>query len=218
MPDYLLEKQAGGVVCGIDEAGRGPWAGPVVAGAAILTPACLGADWVAGLDDSKKIRPARREKLFDLLLGEAATGVGSASVAEIDSLNILQATMLAMARAVENLVRDHGVTPGLALVDGNRPPVLACPVQCVIGGDRKSLSIAAASIIAKVTRDAIMADLALAHPQYGWQKNAGYGTQEHRRALAANGVTAHHRRSFAPIRRILEAQDMGGGTRENAIS
>jgi ribonuclease HII len=218
MPDYLLEKQAGGVVCGVDEAGRGPWAGPVVAGAAILTPACLDADWAGGLDDSKKLGPARREKLFDILLGEALTGVGSASVAEIDSMNILQATLLAMARAVENLVRGHGLMPGLALVDGNRPPALACPAQCVVGGDRKSLSIAAASIIAKVSRDAMMADLARDYPQYGWDRNAGYGTAEHRRALADYGVTAHHRRSFAPIRRILEAQDMGGKIQDSAIS
>ncbi len=218
MPDYLLEKQAGGVVCGVDEAGRGPWAGPVVAGAAILTPACLDADWTGGLDDSKKLSPARRESLFGLLLAETPTGVGLASVAEIDSLNILQATMLAMARAVDNLIRGHGLTPSLALVDGNRPPVLVCPAQCVVGGDRKSLSIAAASIIAKVSRDAMMADLARQYPDYGWERNAGYGTPEHRRALADYGVTPHHRRSFAPIRRILEAQDMGGGNQNSAIS
>ena len=218
MPDYLLEKRAGGVVCGVDEAGRGPWAGPVVAGAAILTPGCLDADWIGGLDDSKKLSPARRESLFDLLLGETPTGIGLASVAEIDSLNILQATMLAMGRAVENMVRGHGLTPSLALVDGNRMPALVCPAQCVVGGDRKSLSIAAASIVAKVSRDAMMADLARQYPGYGWQKNAGYGTPEHQRALADYGVTVHHRRSFAPIRRILEAQDMGGETRENAIS
>ncbi len=218
MPDYLLEKQAGGVVCGIDEAGRGPWAGPVVAGAVILTPACLEADWVGGLDDSKKLGPARRESLFELLLGEVPTGVGSASVAEIDSLNILQASMLAMGRAVEDLIQGHGVTPGLALVDGNRTPVLVCPAQCVVGGDRKSLSIAAASIIAKVSRDAILAELAREYPGYGWRRNAGYGTPEHRRALADHGITPHHRRTFAPIRRILEAQDMGDGSREDSIS
>ncbi len=218
MPDYLLEKQAGGAVCGVDEAGRGPWAGPVVAGAAILTPACLDGDWVGGLDDSKKLGPARREKLFDILVAETPTGVGLASVAEIDSLNILQATLLAMGRAVENMIRDHGITPGLALVDGNRPPSLVCPVQCVVGGDRKSLSIAAASIIAKVSRDAIMADLARQYPGYGWERNAGYGTPEHRRALADHGVTPHHRRTFAPIRRRLEAQDMGGESRGDAIS
>ncbi len=218
MPDYLLEKQAGGVVCGVDEAGRGPWAGPVVAGAAILTPGCLDGDWIGGLDDSKKLGTPRREKLFDILIAETPTGVGLASVAEIDSLNILQATLLAMGRAVKNMIRDHGATPGLALVDGNRPPVLVCPARCVVGGDGKSLSIAAASIIAKVSRDAIMADLARQYPGYGWERNAGYGPPEHRRALATYGITPHHRRTFAPIRRILEAQDMGDEGRGNAIS
>jgi ribonuclease HII len=120
-------------------------------------------------------------------------------VSEIDSVNILGATMLAMARSVSAL----GVTPDLALVDGNRKPELPCPVRCVVKGDRRSLSIAAASIVAKVSRDGIMAELAQAFPGYGWERNAGYGTPEHRAALERLGVTPHHRRSFAPIHKIL---------------
>ena len=151
------------------------------------------------LDDSKKLKPARRAELFDALQGHARIGVGIASVEEIDRINILQATLTAMQRAVVDLA----VVPGLALVDGNRAPDLNCPVQTVIKGDGLSLSIAAASIVAKVTRDRIMADLAEVHPGYGWDRNAGYGTPEHQRGLADLGVTDHHRRSFAPIRKII---------------
>jgi len=226
MPDFSLERafidQRGGVVCGVDEAGRGPWAGPVVAGAAVLGPENLDAAWVSDLDDSKKLSPSRRQELYSVLDAEARCAVGVAGADEIDALNILQATLLAMARAVKALGDTHGVIPSLALVDGNRPPQLLCPaecvVECVVGGDGKSLSIAAASIVAKVHRDRIMAELALAHPGYGWERNAGYGTAEHQAALAALGVTIHHRKSFAPIRRLLEAQDMGGEAKANAIS
>ncbi|OFX09438.1 MAG: ribonuclease HII [Alphaproteobacteria bacterium RIFOXYD12_FULL_60_8] len=155
---------------------------------------------MAQLDDSKKLSPAKREHLFEQLCQSSARiGVGLASVEEIDRLNILQATFLAMGRAVENL----GVRPDLALVDGNRPPQLSCPVKTVIKGDGKSLSIAAASIIAKVTRDRIMAALAEEFPGYGWERNSGYGSAEHQAALDRLGVTPHHRRSFAPIRALL---------------
>ena len=196
MPDYTLETEADGVVCGVDEAGRGPWAGPVVAGAVILDPDRI----PPGLDDSKKLKPAKREELLGEIEAVARTGVGIASVQEIDDLNILQATMLAMARAVEDL----GTTPDLALVDGNREPKLLCPARTVVKGDATSLSIAAASIVAKVTRDRIMADLAARYPGYGWERNAGYGTKEHQAGLASLGVTPEHRRSFAPIRAIVE--------------
>ena len=203
MPDFSLEDAARrhglGLICGIDEAGRGPWAGPVVAGAVILDAATLPPDLIGGLDDSKKLKPARREELFEGLKACARIGVGRADVAEIDDINILQATMLAMARAVGGL----GVVPDLALVDGNREPDLECRVQCVVRGDAKSLSIAAASIVAKVTRDRIMAGLAATFPGYGWERNAGYGTKEHQGALAALGVTSEHRKSYAPIRKIL---------------
>ena len=197
MPDFVLERAAGGLVAGVDEAGRGPLAGPVVAAAAILDPGAI----PAGLDDSKRLRPARRETLFAALTATARIGIGIADIAEIDRLNILGATMLAMQRAVAALP----IIPDLALIDGNRTPGLACPARAIVKGDGRSLSIAAASIAAKVTRDRIMADLARQFPGYGWERNAGYGTQEHCAALARLGPTAHHRRSFAPVRAVLAA-------------
>lgn len=203
MPDFSLEDAARsegmGVIAGVDEAGRGPWAGPVVAGAVILDLVNLSSELRRGLDDSKKLKPQRREDLLARLEREARIGVGQADVSEIDSLNILQATLLAMARAV----RDLGVTPDMALVDGNREPALDCPVRCVVRGDGQSLSIAAASIAAKVTRDRIMAGLAETFPGYGWERNAGYGTREHQMALHRLGVTPEHRMSYAPIKKIL---------------
>lgn len=205
MPDFLFEYEAmaeGLVpVAGVDEAGRGPWAGPVVAGAAILDPDSLPDDLRGGLDDSKKLKADKRETLFDLLADHAVTGVGIADVEEIDRLNILAATMLAMTRAVENL----GTRPGMILVDGNRLPDWPYPSEAIVKGDGRSISIAAASIVAKVSRDRIMIELAGRHPEYGWERNAGYGTPQHQQALADFGVTVHHRRSFAPIRKILEA-------------
>lgn len=202
MPDFSLEREAGGLVAGIDEAGRGPWAGPVVAAAVVLDPETLPQTLGLALDDSKKLSTRRREALFDALRRCTRAGVGHAEVGEIDSVNILAATMLAMARAVENL----GVEPDLALIDGNRAPKLRCPARCVVGGDGLSLSIAAASIVAKVTRDRIMADLARRFPGYGWERNAGYGTAEHRQAMERLGVTPQHRRSFKPVINILRAQ------------
>ncbi|MEE8393532.1 MAG: ribonuclease HII [Rhodospirillales bacterium] len=201
MPDFELEDQAGGIIAGVDEAGRGPWAGPVVAGAVILDRAALPEILIRGLDDSKKLSAKRRAELFHALKGHAKIGVGIAEVAEIDALNILQATMLAMTRAVGDL----GVRPSLVLVDGNREPALDCPVRTVIGGDGKSMSIAAASIVAKVTRDRVMAELALEHPGYGWERNSGYGTKEHSEALQRLGVSRHHRKSFKPIIKILRS-------------
>ncbi|MEE8546173.1 MAG: ribonuclease HII [Alphaproteobacteria bacterium] len=198
MPDLSLEARARGPAAGIDEAGRGPWAGPVVAAAVVLDPAAI----PEGIDDSKKLSPARRRALFEALGLSARIGLGAASVAEIDRLNILGATMLAMARALARL----GLVPALALVDGNRAPELPCPALTVVGGDSRSLSIAAASIVAKVTRDRLMARLAAAHPGFGWERNAGYGTPEHRAALDRLGITPHHRTSFAPIRKILNPQ------------
>lgn len=181
-------------ICGIDEAGRGPWAGPVVAAAVVLrTP-------VDGLNDSKLLTARAREHLFDLLSESAMIGVGIASVEEIDSLNILRATDLAMCRALTALP----APPVRALVDGNRvPPDLVCAAEAVVGGDACVPAISAASIIAKVTRDRIMADLARAFPGYGWERNAGYGVKAHAEALRSLGVTPHHRRSFRPIHKIL---------------
>ena len=198
-PDLNIERARGGLVAGVDEVGRGPWAGPVVAAAVILDGNAI----PQGIDDSKALTRARREVLFAALQASATIGVGQATVDEIEHLNILAAAMLAMARAVEDL----GVVPGHALIDGNRAPDLPCPATTLVGGDRRSLSIAAASIIAKVTRDALMARLAADHPGYGWERNAGYGTQEHIAALDRLGVTVHHRRGFKPISRLLQSDN-----------
>ncbi|WP_404380322.1 ribonuclease HII [Caenispirillum salinarum] len=202
MPDFQLEWAETGVVCGIDEAGRGPLAGPVVAAAVILDRACVPEALVEGLNDSKKLTANKREELLAVLetCGAAAIGIGQADVAEIDTHNILRATHMAMDRACGALGRAVDV----ALVDGNQPPSLSleCAVRTVVGGDGLSLSIAAASIVAKVTRDRIMAALAADFPHYGWERNAGYGTAEHRAAMLEHGVCMHHRRSFAPVREL----------------
>ena len=199
MPDFNLERAAGGCVAGIDEAGRGPLAGPVIAAAVILDPKTLPDMLRDGIDDSKLLTKSRREELFAVLQSHAHIGIGGASAAEIDRINILAATLRAMGRAVDDL----GIVPDLALIDGNRTPELACPATAVVRGDRASLSIAAASIVAKVTRDRIMAALARRHPGFGWERNAGYGTAEHKQALTRLGVTPHHRKTFAPINKIL---------------
>ncbi len=194
-PTLQYEAQHSGIIAGIDEAGRGPWAGPVVAAAAILNPAYI----PQGIDDSKKLTHAKREALFDFILAHAKTGVGMASVEEIDTLNILGATKLAMQRALAALP----VRADVALVDGNQPPKLPCTTIAIIKGDSKSLSIAAASIIAKVTRDRLMCELAQKFPHYGWEKNAGYGTALHQAGITIHGITPHHRRSFKPIKELL---------------
>jgi|CXWL01.1.fsa_nt_gi ribonuclease HII len=195
-PDLSLEIIAGGIVAGVDEAGRGPWAGPVVAGAVILDQKNI----PNGINDSKKISAIKRKKLYEEILQSARTGVGISTVEEIDEYNILEATKLAMQRAVSMLGSDMT----LVLIDGNKAPALPFPTKIVIGGDAKSLSIAAASIIAKVTRDRIMHELGEANPEYGWEKNSGYGTKHHINALAKYGITEHHRKSYKPIRELLE--------------
>jgi len=195
-PDYLFEAAARAPVCGVDEAGRGPWAGPVVAGAVILNPL----DIPDGLNDSKKLSAKRRAALFDQIMARAKVGVGLAEVDEIDTLNILNATYLAMRRAIAALP----VPPAHALIDGNRlPPYLPFSGETIVKGDGRSLSIAAASIIAKVTRDRIMTALADEFPGYGWEKNAGYGVPAHQAGLIRLGVTPHHRVSFKPIHKML---------------
>lgn len=183
-------------VAGVDEVGRGPFAGPVTAAAVVLDPARI----PPGLADSKALTAKRRDLLAAALSEAAEVSIAHASVAEIDAMNILTASHLAMRRALEGLP----TPPDFALIDGNRlPGGLSCPAEAVVKGDAKSVSIAAASIVAKVARDAIMATLAQQHPGYGWERNAGYGTKEHKVALLNLGVTPHHRRSFAPIRNIL---------------
>ncbi|HVC58975.1 MAG TPA: ribonuclease HII [Acetobacteraceae bacterium] len=200
MPNFALEKAAGGRVAGVDEVGRGPLAGPVVA-AAVVFPAGVPRKLAALLDDSKQLTPHQRLAAFTALResGRAEIAVAAASVAEIDRLNILRAALLAMCRAVARLP----TPPDLALVDGNVPPALACPIRCVIGGDARCLSIAAASIVAKVVRDRAMARLALRWPGYGWETNAGYATEFHRAALLRLGPTRHHRPSFAGVAQLV---------------
>jgi ribonuclease HII len=209
-PDLRLEQAALAAgqapVAGVDEVGRGPWAGPVVAAAVVLH--AVPDDLSAAIDDSKRLTRPAREDLLDRLqalaaAGEATLGVGSATVEEIDALNVLGASLLAMRRAVAALA----APPGLALIDGPHCPDLPCPARAVVRGDAVSLSIAAASIVAKVTRDRLMAELARAHPGYGWERNAGYGTPEHSAGLARLGITPHHRTSFSPIRKLLDSQD-----------
>ena len=186
-----------GLVCGVDEAGRGPLAGPVVAAAVILDPD----NYPAGLNDSKKLSHARREALLAELIGCAHIGVGIAEPEEIDRNNILAATLTAMRRAVEALP----VTPTAALIDGNRDPGLTCQTETIVKGDAKSLSIAAASIVAKVTRDRIMAEANLRFPRYGFAGHKGYPTAAHREAVARLGPCPVHRFSFGPVRAAIFA-------------
>ena len=196
-PDYSFEQNCQATpVCGIDEAGRGPWAGPVVASAVILDPLAI----PEGLNDSKKLTAKRREILFDAISETAIVGVGITTVQEIDEINILQATFLAMRRAIADLSEG----PAYALIDGNRvPPDLGCEAEAIVKGDGRSVSIAAASIIAKVTRDRIMVTLSQQFPGYGWERNAGYGVKAHQEGLNRLGVTPHHRVSFKPIHKML---------------
>jgi ribonuclease HII len=203
MPDFAIERRCEGIVCGIDEAGRGPLAGPVVAAAVIIDRQRFRGVLRQVLDDSKALNRDAREMCYAALPRCARIGVGAASVREIDRINILRASLLAMRRAVAAL----GIVPDIALVDGNMPPPLPCAVKTVVKGDALSFSIAAASVIAKVTRDRIMHTLAGRYPGYGWETNVGYSTPEHGRAIRGLGVTPHHRRSFEPVRLAVSAPD-----------
>ena len=204
MPSFLHEDKMGrtkGVlIAGIDEVGRGPLAGPVIAAAVIWPCATDHTALWQRIDDSKKLTAAKREILSEEIKATALWAIGEASVAEIDAINILNATFLAMRRALAAL----SVQPTHALIDGNRVPRdFPVAATAIVKGDSHSLSIAAASIVAKVHRDRLMAELAHAHPHYGWERNAGYGTATHMAGLAAHGATPHHRASFAPIAAIL---------------
>ena len=206
MPHYIYEsrllKTIAGPVCGVDEAGRGPLAGPVVAAAVILDKKRI----PKGLNDSKQLSEGDREEIFPRILEMAvAVGVGEASAGEIDMINIRQATHLAMARAVRALP----VAAQFALVDGNDAPALPCKCDTLVKGDGRSVSIAAASIIAKVTRDRLMARLHDEHPGYNWKRNKGYGTPDHLEGLRTCGVSIHHRRSFSPVHNILCGDESG---------
>lgn len=199
-----FESKHQGPVAGVDEAGRGPWAGPVVAAAVILDPARV----PKGLDDSKKLSPQMREWLYDAIQDSAiAFGVGVVEAHEIDEINILRATFNAMGDAVRRL----SIAPSLVLVDGNRSPEFPCPSRTIVNGDSISDSIAAASVVAKVTRDRIMRQRAIAFPQYGFDKHKGYGTALHAEALKTFGPCTEHRLSFAPVRAHLDTRC--GGTR-----
>lgn len=205
MPDFEIENSIGGLIAGVDEAGRGPWAGPVAAGAVVILDKNLHPDLLDGLDDSKKLSAKKREKLYELLIEEAkagrvSIGIGEASAEEIDQLNILQATFLAMQRSVEKL----NVKPQTAIIDGNqKPKKFPCSTKTVIKGDAKSMSISAASIVAKVYRDKKMEELAKVYPFYAFEKNAGYGTLAHSKALEKYGITPQHRKSYKPIQKYL---------------
>ena len=201
MPDFSIENEFSGIVAGVDEAGRGPLAGPVVASAVIIDREKIPHKLSLELNDSKKLTKKKREKLFQEITNEPSIkyGIGLASVAEIDKINILQAALLAMTRAVENL----SLKPDFAIIDGNKAPKLFCPCKTIIGGDAKSISIAAASIVAKVKRDEIMAEIAKEFKEYGFVKHAGYGTKMHIDAITKYGITPHHRKTFAPIKNMF---------------
>lgn len=189
-------------ICGVDEAGRGPLVGAVVAGAVVLDPS----NPIEGLKDSKKLTAARREYLYEQIMEKAkAWGVGEASPTEIDEINILQATMLAMRRAIEDLSTRLGAWPDKALIDGNRCPELPIAAEAIIKGDAKEPAISAASIVAKVTRDRQMMSLHERHPEYGFAQHMGYPTEAHFAALKQYGACDQHRRSFSPVRKVLES-------------
>jgi ribonuclease HII len=202
MPSFRFELRCEGRVAGIDEAGRGPLAGPVYAAAAVIDRERAPRKLLRMIDDSKKLTLEQREEAYEAMIasGVVQFAVGEASVEEIDRINILQATYLAMRRAVQALAEK----PEVVLIDGNRvPPQLGCRAETIVGGDAHSYSIAAASIFAKVTRDRYMHALALTYPGYGWETNRGYGSQQHLEALSLLGPTPHHRRSFAPVTRLV---------------
>lgn len=211
-PDLALQRKYGGLIAGVDEAGRGPWAGPVVAAAVIFT-----GKPPAGINDSKQLTAETREALFPKICNVAYVGVGIIDVETIDRLNIYHATHAAMAAAIAKLE----TPPSAVLVDGNRYPKLDMPAEALIGGDAISISIAAASIVAKVTRDRLMHRLALEYPGYGFERHMGYGVPEHLAALARLGPTPHHRRSFAPVAASfaarLAALGLAGDTRTAAL-
>ncbi len=193
-PSFCFEREHPEPSAGVDEAGRGPLAGPVVAAAVILDRRRV----PHGIDDSKKLGEEARETLYERIVRAHGWGVGIVEVEEIDRINIYHATMLAMTRAVDAL----GIEPGMVLVDGNALPKWRYPARAIVSGDALSRSIAAASIVAKVTRDRMMREYDLVHPGYGWRQNKGYGTAEHRAALLELGPTPLHRRSFAPVAQL----------------
>jgi ribonuclease HII len=202
-PDLSIEKQYNAPVCGIDEVGRGPLAGPVLSACVYIPEYTHDMAFWDQVTDSKKISTKKREVLFLDIRKNCAFGFGLASVDEIDTLNIHHATLLAMRRAYQNMLDEFEVRPNTALIDGKFAPELRCNSETITKGDTKSLSIAAASILAKVTRDRIMRKLHNEFPHYGWESNSGYGTAEHLAGIEKHGVTEYHRQSFAPVKRAL---------------
>jgi len=199
-PDLSFELAHSGIVCGVDEVGRGPWAGPLVAAAVVLDRT----DIPEGIRDSKTLTERRRTAIAALLHETAACGIGMVEASELDRIGLTAANDLAMARAIAALP----VKPDFALTDGKRAPKgMPCPARPVIKGDGKSLSIAAASIVAKVHRDALMTVLALRHPGYAWETNKGYGTRAHAEGLAKLGITCEHRRCFRPVRELISEEN-----------
>ena len=207
MPDFSLEESLGlstsAVIVGVDEVGRGPLAGPVTAAAVFVDRQKITLDLLTKIDDSKKISQKKHATISKQIESIAIIGIGWASSGEIDQLNILEATMLAMQRAISSLRKQIISDPDYILIDGNKVPRLDFPSKAIVRGDEKSLSIAAASIVAKNKRDAFMTSLSKLYPGYGWEKNAGYGTREHLAAIEREGITVHHRRSFKPIAKYL---------------
>ena len=207
MPDFSLEESLGlstsAVIVGVDEVGRGPLAGPVTAAAVFLDRQKITLDLLTKIDDSKKISQKKHATISKQIESIAIIGIGWASSGEIDQLNILEATMLAMQRAIFSLRKQVILDPDYILIDGNKVPRLDFPSKAIVRGDEKSISIAAASIVAKNKRDAFMTSLSKLYPGYGWEKNAGYGTGEHLAAIEREGITVHHRRSFKPIAKYL---------------
>ena len=210
MPDFSLEESLGlstsAVIVGVDEVGRGPLAGPVTAAAVFVDRQKITLDLLTKIDDSKKISQKKRATISKQIESIAIIGIGWASSGEIDQLNILEATMLAMQRAISSLRKQIISDPDYILIDGNKVPRLDFPSKAIVRGDEKSLSIAAASIVAKNKRDAFMTSLSKLYPGYGWEKNAGYGTGEHLAAIEREGITVYHRRSFKPIAKYLLPQ------------
>lgn len=203
-PTFELERALPAPVCGIDEAGRGPLAGPVVAACVHIPDSISALPFLSAVNDSKALSAVKRETLAGHIRTHCAFGTGLAGPEEIDALNIHHATLLAMRRAWADMLEHFGVRPATALIDGKFAPSLSCACETVVKGDSRSLSIAAASILAKTVRDRLMAGMHDEFPHYGWDRNAGYGTAEHLAALKTHGVTPFHRRSFAPVKEALQ--------------
>ena len=208
MPDFELEHMHDGHVFGLDEVGRGPLAGPVVAACVYIPPEACSLPFILDLKDSKKIAKPKLETLYALITQHCAWQVAEISPQEVDDINVLQASL----KAMEVALRGMAVAPDFALVDGNQMPKLPCPAQCVVKGDNNSYSIAVASIVAKVTRDRIMKALHIEHPHYGWDSNAGYGAKIHMDGINAHGITAHHRKSYAPIKNFIAHGSTSGAS------